>query len=68
MSNVELDELRSRLDGINAQLLELISERAGIVQEIGACPELRMHIQFEKDSGFLRRSPADLRNERYVAG
>lgn len=39
MSNVELDVLRGRLDGINGQLLELISERAKIVQEIGAVKE-----------------------------
>lgn len=38
---MELDELRLRLDGINAQLLELISDdlRAGIVQEIGVLKE-----------------------------
>ncbi|MFF2019880.1 bifunctional 3-deoxy-7-phosphoheptulonate synthase/chorismate mutase [Paenibacillus sp. NPDC058177] len=39
MSNVELDELRERLDGINGQLLELISDRAKIVQEIGTLKE-----------------------------
>lgn len=39
MSNVELDVLRGRLDEINGQLLELISERAKIVQEIGGVKE-----------------------------
>jgi 3-deoxy-7-phosphoheptulonate synthase/chorismate mutase len=35
MSHPELDELRLKLDEINDQLLELISNRAAIVQEIG---------------------------------
>lgn len=39
MSNVELDGLRARLDEINEQLLELISERAQVVQEIGVVKE-----------------------------
>lgn len=39
MSNVELEELRSRLDEINGELLKLISERAEIVQQIGTVKE-----------------------------
>ncbi|GBF10391.1 bifunctional 3-deoxy-7-phosphoheptulonate synthase/chorismate mutase [Tepidibacillus sp. HK-1] len=39
MSNQELDELRLRLDEINLQILQLINERAEIVQEIGHLKE-----------------------------
>lgn len=35
MSHPELDELRGKLDEINLKLLELISERAAVVKEIG---------------------------------
>ncbi|WP_422657735.1 bifunctional 3-deoxy-7-phosphoheptulonate synthase/chorismate mutase [Paenibacillus sp. EC2-1] len=35
MSQGRLDELRSKLDSVNHQLLELLSERASIAQEIG---------------------------------
>ncbi len=35
MSNQELEELRDQVDNINIKLLELISERARITQEIG---------------------------------
>jgi len=35
MSNQELEELRAQVDNINIKLLELINERARIVQEIG---------------------------------
>ncbi|MGJ9382356.1 chorismate mutase [Salipaludibacillus neizhouensis] len=35
MGNEQLEELRTQLDGINDQLLELINERASIAQEIG---------------------------------
>lgn len=35
MSNQELEELRTQVDNINIKLLELISERARITQEIG---------------------------------
>ena len=35
MSQRNVDELREQLDAINAQLLELLSERARITQEIG---------------------------------
>lgn len=35
MSNQELEELRAQVDNINIKLLELISERARITQEIG---------------------------------
>ncbi len=35
MSNSKMDELRGRLDSVNLQLLELLSERARIAQEIG---------------------------------
>ncbi|WP_082732446.1 bifunctional 3-deoxy-7-phosphoheptulonate synthase/chorismate mutase, partial [Tepidibacillus decaturensis] len=38
-SNQELDELRLRLDEINLQMLQLINERAEIVQEIGHLKE-----------------------------
>ncbi|TBL70266.1 bifunctional 3-deoxy-7-phosphoheptulonate synthase/chorismate mutase [Paenibacillus thalictri] len=39
MSELNLEQLRSRLDGINCNLLELLSERAQIVQEIGHLKE-----------------------------
>jgi 3-deoxy-7-phosphoheptulonate synthase/chorismate mutase len=35
MSNKQLDKLRSELDEVNLKLLELINERARVVQEIG---------------------------------
>ncbi|WP_209123896.1 bifunctional 3-deoxy-7-phosphoheptulonate synthase/chorismate mutase [Alkalihalobacillus sp. BA299] len=35
MSNEQLDNLRDKLDEVNLQLLELINERARLVQEIG---------------------------------
>ena len=35
----ELEQLRGRLDGLNRQMLELLSERAAIVQEIGDLKE-----------------------------
>lgn len=35
MSKQELEDLRKKLDGINLQLLQLLSERAALVQEIG---------------------------------
>ncbi|ADC48832.1 MULTISPECIES: bifunctional 3-deoxy-7-phosphoheptulonate synthase/chorismate mutase [Alkalihalophilus] len=35
MSNEQLDKLRSELDEVNLKLLELINERARVVQEIG---------------------------------
>ncbi|GAB7388900.1 bifunctional 3-deoxy-7-phosphoheptulonate synthase/chorismate mutase [Bacillaceae bacterium] len=35
MSNEKLDELRKKVDAINLQILELINERAKLVQEIG---------------------------------
>lgn len=35
MSNQELEELRAQVDNINLKLLELINERARIIQEIG---------------------------------
>jgi len=35
MSNKELEELRVRVDELNMKILELVSERAEIVQEIG---------------------------------
>ncbi len=35
MSNNELDELRTRIDEVNLELLRLINERALLVQEIG---------------------------------
>ncbi|WP_078545050.1 bifunctional 3-deoxy-7-phosphoheptulonate synthase/chorismate mutase [Litchfieldia alkalitelluris] len=39
MSNLELDKLRDRVDEINLKLLDLISERAELVQEIGKAKE-----------------------------
>lgn len=39
MSNAELEQLRNRLDEINSELLKLISERATVVQDIGAVKE-----------------------------
>jgi 3-deoxy-7-phosphoheptulonate synthase / chorismate mutase len=39
MSNAELDALRDRVDEINLKLLELINERATLVQEIGKAKE-----------------------------
>ena len=35
MSQGRLEQLRSELDSVNLQLLELLSERARIAQEIG---------------------------------
>src|SRR4051812_8399534 len=35
MSNIELDQLRTRVDELNLELLKLINERAQLVQEIG---------------------------------
>ncbi|MEI5908841.1 bifunctional 3-deoxy-7-phosphoheptulonate synthase/chorismate mutase [Bacillus spongiae] len=39
MSNQELDQLRKQVDEMNLKLLELINERATIVQEIGKAKE-----------------------------
>ena len=39
MSNAELDTLRDRVDEINLKLLDLINERAALVQEIGKAKE-----------------------------
>ena len=39
MSNIELDQLRARVDELNLQLLALINERATLVQEIGRVKE-----------------------------
>jgi 3-deoxy-7-phosphoheptulonate synthase / chorismate mutase len=39
MSNAELDTLRDRVDEINLKLLDLINERATLVQEIGKAKE-----------------------------
>ncbi|MFB6467640.1 bifunctional 3-deoxy-7-phosphoheptulonate synthase/chorismate mutase [Cytobacillus sp. Hz8] len=39
MSNVELDQLRNRVEEINLELLRLINERAVLVQEIGRVKE-----------------------------
>ncbi len=35
MSNEQVDTLRTELDEVNLKLLELINERARLVQEIG---------------------------------
>ncbi len=39
MSNMKLEELRDRVDELNVQLLNLINERARLVQEIGRVKE-----------------------------
>lgn len=39
MSNSELDQLRTRVDGLNLKLLKLINERAQIVEDIGRVKE-----------------------------
>lgn len=39
MSHVELEELRSRVDKLNVELLDLINERTALVQEIGKVKE-----------------------------
>lgn len=39
MSNTELDQLRTRVDEINLELLKLINERAQLVQDIGRVKE-----------------------------
>lgn len=39
MSNKELDQLRDRVDELNVELLNLINERARLVQEIGRVKE-----------------------------
>ncbi|MBD8069000.1 bifunctional 3-deoxy-7-phosphoheptulonate synthase/chorismate mutase [Bacillus sp. PS06] len=47
MSNAELDTLRDRVDEINLKLLELISERATLVQEIGKAKEVQGVNQYD---------------------
>ena len=39
MSHVDLDALRVRVDEINVEILRLINERTGVVQEIGKVKE-----------------------------
>lgn len=39
MSNLELDQLRTRVEELNVQLLNMINERARLVQEIGRVKE-----------------------------
>ncbi len=39
MSNQKLEELRNRVDELNVQLLNVINERARLVQEIGRVKE-----------------------------
>src|SRR6184192_1064021 len=39
MGNNELDQLRTRVDEINLELLKLINERAQLVQDIGRAKE-----------------------------
>lgn len=39
MSQIDLEALRSRVDEINVEILQLINERAGVVQEIGRVKE-----------------------------
>jgi len=48
MSNEKLDELRSRVDELNLQILKLINERGRIVQEIG---------EIKKTQGTYRYDP-----------
>ncbi|WP_017756147.1 bifunctional 3-deoxy-7-phosphoheptulonate synthase/chorismate mutase [Calidifontibacillus oryziterrae] len=47
MSNVELDALRAELDSVNLKLLELISKRGEIVQEIGKIKEKQGVYRFD---------------------
>lgn len=39
MSHQELDNLRTRVDELNLEILQLINERAGVIQEIGKLKE-----------------------------
>ncbi|MER2172566.1 MAG: chorismate mutase, partial [Psychrobacillus psychrodurans] len=39
MSHVDLDALRARVDEINVEILQLINERTGVIQEIGKVKE-----------------------------
>ncbi|AJD91809.1 3-deoxy-7-phosphoheptulonate synthase [Jeotgalibacillus malaysiensis] len=47
MTNVELDQLRKKVDEMNLQLLELINQRAETVQEIGRVKEKQGMNRFE---------------------
>ncbi|MFC4321110.1 bifunctional 3-deoxy-7-phosphoheptulonate synthase/chorismate mutase [Litchfieldia salsa] len=47
MSNAELDILRDKVDEINLKLLDLINERAHLVQEIGKAKEVQGVNQYD---------------------
>lgn len=47
MSNVELDQLRQKVDEMNLQLLDVINQRAELVQEIGRVKEKQGVNRFE---------------------
>jgi 3-deoxy-7-phosphoheptulonate synthase / chorismate mutase len=48
MANDKLDQLRTRVDELNLELLRLINERARLVQEIG---------QIKENQGVFRYDP-----------
>ncbi|MDG5473471.1 bifunctional 3-deoxy-7-phosphoheptulonate synthase/chorismate mutase [Jeotgalibacillus sp. ET6] len=60
MSNVELDQLRKRVDEMNLQLLDVINQRAELVQEIGRVKEKQGVNRFEP---VRERAMLDLLNE-----
>ncbi|OHX51341.1 chorismate mutase, partial [Planococcus faecalis] len=39
MSNLDLEQLREKVDAVNLQILSLINERASVIQEIGKLKE-----------------------------
>ncbi|QTN00104.1 3-deoxy-7-phosphoheptulonate synthase [Sediminibacillus dalangtanensis] len=47
MSNEQLDQLRSKLDQVNLEILELINKRAELVQEIGQIKEKQGAYRFD---------------------
>ncbi|MFD2681620.1 bifunctional 3-deoxy-7-phosphoheptulonate synthase/chorismate mutase [Bacillus seohaeanensis] len=55
MSNQELDQLRNSVDEMNLKLLELISERAKLVQEIGRVKEKQGSYRYDpvRERGML---------------
>jgi len=49
MNNKELDKLRSNIDNINIQILNLINERGRIVQEIGKVKEKQGVLRYDPE-------------------
>ena len=47
MSNNEMDQLRDSLDNVNLRLLDLINERARLVQQIGQVKQKQSMIRFD---------------------